>query len=273
MSRRSLAMPVAALCLAGSALLVSTTTMAQEKEKAAVAIINGVTITQDQLIGYARVNAPQANLQDQAVRTQLLQTFIGRELMYQESLKQKIDQQPAVQAVLEEARHSVLAQAYASQLLRDKPVTEAIARDIYNKQISTQTGAEYETRHILVPNEDDAKAAIVRLNKGEPFAKVAQSVSKDSSASRGGDLGWIRPEKMPSTFGSALTSLKPGKYTTTPIKTDYGWHVIYVVANRPVQPPTFEAVRDQLIKALQDQTISQRLGELQKSAKIEFIQK
>lgn len=260
--------PITAVLLGISTIAISTATMAQEKT--VVGTINGAPITQGQLIGYARVTAPQANLQDQAVRTQLLQTFVGRELLYQASLKQKLDQQPAVQAVLEETRHSVLAQAYVSQLLRDKPVTEAIARDIYDKQVGNQTGAEYHARHILVPSESEANAAINRLKKGEEFVKVAQAVSKDSSASRGGDLGWIKPEKMPPTFGSALSGLKPGKYTTTAVKTDYGWHVIYVEANRPIQPPTFEAVRDQIIKAMQDQIVSQHLGELQKEAKIVF---
>ncbi len=263
--------PIAAICLGISSVAIGTAAMAQEN--VVVGTINGAPMTQGQLIGYARVAAPQVNLQDQAARTQLLQTFIGRELLYQESLKQKVDQQPAVQAVLEETRHAVLAQAYVSQLLRDKPVTEAMARDIYDKQVGNQTGAEYHARHILVATENDATAAISRLKKGEEFTKVAQATSKDSSAARGGDLGWIKPEKMPPTFGAALSSLKPGKYTTTPVKTDYGWHVIYVEANRPIQPPTFESVRDQLIKAIQDQIVSQRLGELQKEAKIVFNEK
>lgn len=263
--------PVAILCLAASTALFGTSAVAQEKTQ--VATVNGQPVTQEQLFAYARITAPQANLQDQNVRTQLLQAFLGRELMYQEALKQKIDQQPGVQAALEETRHALLAQAYVSRLIQEKPVTEAMAHEVYDKQIATQKGVEYHARHILVPNEDDAKGAINRLRKGEDFAKLAQSVSKDSSATRGGDLGWLSPEKMPPAFAEALTQLKPGKYTTAPVKTDYGWHVVYMEANRPSQPPPFEAVRDQLMKAMQDQIVNQHLGELQKRAKIDLIKK
>jgi peptidyl-prolyl cis-trans isomerase C len=75
---------------------------------------------------------------------------------------------------------------------------------------------------------------------------------------------------MPTAFANALTALKPGKYTTTPVKTDFGWHVIQLEANRPIQPPPFEGVREQLMQGLTEQAINQHLAELQKRAKIEF---
>ena len=261
-----------AICFFGvSAAVISASATAQDQHP--VATINGQPITQEQLLTYARVTAPQANLQDQNVRTQLLQSFIGRELMYQEAVKKKIEQQPEVKAALEETRHAVMAQAYVTEMMKNKPVTEAMAREVYDKQIGSRKGIEYQTRHILVETEEDAKGAITRLKKGEDFYKVAQSVSKDSSAVRGGDLGWINPERMPAPFAEALTKLKPGKYTTSPVKTDFGWHVIQLDANRPIQPPPFEGVRDQLMKMLQEQAIAQHLAELQKSAKVELIKR
>lgn len=265
MSIKQAVMPVAAFCLGASAILAGGPAMAEQ-----FATVNGQPVTQEQLFSYARITAPQANLQDQGVRTQILNAFLGRELMYQEALKQKVDQQPEVKAAIEEARHAVVAQAYVSQLMRERPVTETMAREIYDKQIASVKGVEYQTRHILVPTEEDAKGAIARLKRGDDFAKVAQTVSKDSSAPRGGDLGWINPDKMPTAFAEALAGLKPGKYTAAPVKTDFGWHVIRVEANRPVQPPPFDGVKDQLMKAIQEQIVNQRLAELQKGAKIEF---
>lgn len=238
-----------------------------------MATINGLPVTQEQLLTYARITAPQSNLNDSNVRAQLLQSFIGRELMYQEALKKKIEQLPGVKATLEETRHAVLAQAYVAQMMKDKPVTEAMAREVYDKQIDSQKGIEYQTRHILVLSEDEAKGAIARLKKGEDFYKLAQMVSKDSSAVRGGDLGWIRTDKMPPAFSEALTKLKPGKFTTSPVKTDYGWHVIQLDANRPIHAPSFESMRDQLMKMIRDQIIAKHLAELQKDAKLELIKK
>lgn len=260
---------VVACCLGASAAFINSAALAQEGHP--LAVVNGQTITQEQLLTYARVNAPQANLQDLNVRAQLLQTYIGRELMYQEAIKEKVDQQPQVQAVLEDTRHAVLSQAYVSQLKRSNPITEEMARKVYDQQIASRKGVEYQVRHILVPTEDEAKSAILRIRRGESFAKVAQMLSKDASAVRGGELGWVDPAKMPKPFADAIKRLKPGSFTNTPVKTEFGWHVIEVDANRPITPPPFESLRDQIMKAMEDQMIKQRLADLQKNAKIELI--
>ena len=63
---------------------------------------------------------------------------------------------------------------------------------------------EIHARHILVPTEDEAKAALARVKKGEDFAKVADEVSKDPG-SQGGDLGWFTKDKMvPGVRGGGL---------------------------------------------------------------------
>ncbi len=259
---------ITTLCLTASTAFFNCSVIAQEVRP--VATVNGQPITQEQLLNYVRANAPQSDLQNPDVRSQMLQTYVGRELIYQDALKQKIDQQPAVQTSLNEMRRTVLAQAYVATLLQANPVTEAMARTIYDQQIGSRKGIEYHARHVLVPTETDATGVIARLKKGEDFGRVAQTVSKDSSSLRGGDLGWVVPEKFPATFAEAMVNLKPGKFTATPIKTDYGWHVILVEANRPVQPPPFDTVRDQIMKNLQDQAVNQHLVKLQQAAKIEL---
>lgn len=263
--------PVAIFCLGASAAFLDTSAIAAENTQ--VATLNGQPITQEQLFSYARMTVPQANLQDANVRAQIMEGYLNRELFYQEALKLKIDQLVAVKLALEESRHALLAQTYISQLLQERPVTEAMAREVYKKQISNITGVEYQARHILVKTEDEAKSVIVRLKRGEDFARLAQELSIDSTGPRGGALGWITPDKFPTAFAETLTSLKPGKYTTTAVKTDFGWHVVQVDANRPMQPPPFDGLRDQLMKALQDQILAERVRELKKSAKIEFIKR
>lgn len=262
-------MQLALVMATAPALFVGHSAHAQQLP-GVVATINGQPVTQDQLLGYVRANTPQSNLQDPAVRNQVLQSYVGRELMYQDAMRLKIDQQPAVQAAIEEARRVVIAQAYVSQLMEEAPVTEEMAREIYNQQVGARKGTEYHARHILVKSEEDAKGAIIRLKKGEDFGRVAQSVSTDSSAVRGGDLGWVMAEKYPVSFAEAMAALKPGKFTTTPVKTDFGWHIILVEANRPIQPPPFEGVRDQIMKGLRDQVVAKHMSELQKRSKIEF---
>ena len=64
--------------------------------------------------------------------------------------------------------------------------------------------SEYRLRHILVPGEQAARAALAQLGQGRGFEDVARSASLDDSAARGGDLGWRRPEGLPAPIAALL---------------------------------------------------------------------
>ena len=85
---------------------------------------------------------------------------------------------------------------------------------------------EIHARHILLPTEDEAKAALARVKDGEDFAKVANELSKDTGGD-GGDLGWFTKDRMVPEFADAAFKLKPGEISD-PVKTQFGWHIIQV---------------------------------------------
>ena len=88
---------------------------------------------------------------------------------------------------------------------------------------------EVHARHILVDSEDQAKKIIDQLNKhGADFATLAKAKSKDPAAQNGGDLGFFKKADMVPEFADAAFALKPGEVTQTPVKTQFGWHVIKV---------------------------------------------
>ena len=236
-----------------------------------VAEVNGEPIMASQLFTYAKVKNPQANLQDQAVRQQLIQAYVGRELLFQAALEQKLEEREVVQLALENQRREIISQALVAKIMAEKPITDEQVRNYYDTEIASRKDAEYKISHILVKTEDEANSVISRLNKGEDFAKVAQSVSIDSSASRGGDLGWMHPSKMPSAFGEAVKNTAVGSYSSKPVHTDFGWHVIKVEQSRPLQIPPFEQLKDRIKQALTEQVVTNYIGELQKKAKIEFF--
>jgi peptidyl-prolyl cis-trans isomerase C len=242
---------------------------AQESDKQ-IATVNGEPIMLSQLLTYAKIKNPQADLNNQTIRNQLIQAYIGRELLYQDARKQKIDQLPLVKVAVENQVHEVVTQAMMAKLLQEKPVTDAEVRSYYDKEIAGRKDAEYKVRHILVKTEEDAKKAIDRLKSGEDFAKVAQMVSIDSSASRGGDLGWTSLSRLPKDFAAAVKNAPVGKYTSKPVHTTFGWHVIKVEQSRPLQIPTFEQAKGQVQKLVTEKRISDYVEGLQKKAKIEF---
>ena len=93
-------------------------------------------------------------------------------------------------------------------------------------------------RHILVASEDEAKKIIEELNKGGDFAALAKAHSTDSGAAQGGDLGFFKKGDMVPEFAAAAFALKAGEITTTPVHTQYGWHIIKVEEHRQAPPPT-----------------------------------
>ena len=97
-----------------------------------------------------------------------------------------------------------------------------------------------QARHILIKvseivSESEGRNRLLNLkerieNKGD-FAQLARANSEDTSASRGGDLGWISPGDTVPEFERAMDALKPGE-TSAPVRSPFGWHLIQVVARR-----------------------------------------
>lgn len=86
-------------------------------------------------------------------------------------------------------------------------------------------------RHILVETEEEANDVIARFNAGEEFADLAIELSTDTgTASNGGDLGWFTYDTMVPEFAEAAFSAEVGS-VTGPVQSDYGWHVIQVIAH------------------------------------------
>ena len=127
---------------------------------------------------------------------------------------------------------------YENNLYRTK-VEEAITADVQNVQ------EQVWARHILVKTEEEAKAVLDRLNKGENFAALAQELSLDTGTKdTGGDLGWFASGKMVQAFNDAAFSLKVGEISQ-PVKTDYGYHIIQVLGheNRVVDASAFSDLK------------------------------
>lgn len=148
---------------------------------------------------------------------------------------------------------------------------------ITDKQINdyyeTMTIGDIEASHILISTEgtDDMTSAekkelkatalataneiINKLNNGEDFAKLAKEYSDDeATASKGGTLGYFNRGEMTSAFEEAAINLKVGKYTTTPVETEYGYHVIYKTAQK--DKPELKDVKEEIIETITKESIT-----------------
>ncbi len=148
--------------------------------------------------------------------------------------------------------------------------TEEAERKAYDEAAKAEPPQqEIHARHILLPTEDEAKAALARVKGGEDFAKVATELSKDPSAD-GGDLGWFTKDRMVPEFSEAAFKLKEGEISE-PVKTQFGWHIIKVEGARTKSFPPFEQVKDQAARYVSQKAESDAITKLHSAAKIELF--
>lgn len=205
-------------------------------------------------------------------KEKIIEELTKREILRQEAEKEKLSRDPSVAAKVDNALRMVLSQVAAENLVKKFVPTEDELKTEYDQRIGAMKSAEYKARHVLVDSEKAALDVIKRLEKGEDFAALAKKMSKDpGSKNSGGELGWFAPQQMVPPFSSAVVALKNGETTKTPVKTDFGWHVIQREDSREQEPPAFDAVKEQLVSFMQSEKLHQYIDELKAKAKIERL--
>jgi peptidyl-prolyl cis-trans isomerase C len=183
-----------------------------------------------------------------------------RELLVREAKKQGLDK--TSKAEMDLSAQTVLVRAYMADYLKAHPIPDELLRKEY-ENVKTQMGdKEYKVRHILVEKEDEAKDIIASLQKGEKFEKLAERSKDTGSKANGGDLDWNAPSNFVKPFADAMVTLQKGKFTTTPVQTQFGWHVIQLEDIRDAKIPGFDEVKPQLAQRMQGQVVDRYLREL-----------
>ncbi len=206
---------------------------------------------------------------DDQLRARVRQHLIQREALLQAARKTGLEKDPAVRQRMEYVRDDQLVNAYLQDWSKKNPVSDAQVWVEYDKKLKALGDTEYNARHILVEKEDDAKAIIQKLGKGEKFATLAKASMDPGSKDKGGELGWSRPNAFVPEFSQALAKLAKGKYTTTPVKTQFGYHIIMLDDSRKAANPKFEEVKAQLSQGMQQEAVQKHIGALVAKAKVE----
>jgi peptidyl-prolyl cis-trans isomerase C len=198
----------------------------------------------------------------------LLERMIDSMLVTDAGRKAHLDQTPEYQKRLKLVEDRLIQQAYLEQVIKNAQSDDKL-KAAYQQYIQQKPPREeVRARHILVKTEAEAASVIDQLNKGGDFAALAKKYSKDPGAASGGDLGYFTRDDMVPAFAAAAFALQPGQYTKTPVKTEFGWHVI-LVEDRRVKQPTFDAARADLSQKLARQAVEATVTELRQEAKVE----
>jgi peptidyl-prolyl cis-trans isomerase C len=199
----------------------------------------------------------------------LLDRLVDGALVVDAGRKEHLDQDPAVARRLKLYEDRLIQQAYVEQLIKGAESEDQLKARYQRFLEEKPAREEVHARHILVKTEAEAKSIIAQLDKGADFATLAKKDSTDPGAASGGDLGYFGRDDMVPAFTAAAFALPVGKYTETPVKTEFGWHVILVEDHRVKKPPSFAEAREQVSQLLARDIIQAKLKELREAAKIE----
>lgn len=235
-----------------------------------VAKVNGVAIPPQRAELLLRERTQQGQPDSPQVRAAVRDELVNREIISQAAEKSGLTKQAELQNELDLVRQTVIVQAYLRDYIRSHPVTDAEMQKEY-EQIKSELGnREYKARHILVETEAEAKGLIAELKKGAKFEDLAKKSTKDDGTrQRGGDLDWQSPGTFDKDFSSAMIKLAKGKYTETPVKTRFGYHVIQLEDTRDAKHPPFAEVKANLAQRLQRLRVEKLIAELRAKAKVE----
>ncbi len=219
----------------------------EKRDDPVVAIVNGAPIQRSDVEeARGRLPARMRQLPLQAVFDLLLDSLINTKLVAGQAREQGLHEEEKIKRQMARIEDQILERAFLVRYI-EKRVTEDTLQERYKKLVEETKGKEeISARHILVETEGRAREIIADLKKGEDFAELAKKRSTGPSAAAGGDLGFFSADQMVPEFAEAAFALDKGQFTETPVKTQFGWHVIKVEDRRAAKPPAVEEVSETL---------------------------
>jgi peptidyl-prolyl cis-trans isomerase C len=268
-SSKSVNLIVAGLMM-GTALLLGACSE-EEDSSPIVATVNDSPIRESEIT--AQLEGIPAQLlqgREDQVRQQILDQLIQRTLVLQEAERLNLDNDPEFQKQLHNL-HDQLTYNTVIQKKLEEALTDDAVHAAYEATKAQRAFPAVKASHILVETKKDAED-ILKVVTPKNFAEIAQAKSKGPSAQNGGDLGWFRKESMLPAFAEAAFATAPGTVAKQPVKTQFGWHVIYVEAKNDRFIPPFENVADALQAEMSQQIVQGYLADLKSKANIDIKQ-
>ena len=263
--------------LVATLTLISVTACSQEGANneaaslgsARVAVVNGQPVAESVLRMYA-LTAERKNLEEMSPedRERVLDDLIGLELLAQQATKDGLTSSRTLAAQLELQRLRLVANAMATDYIEKNPPSDADIQAIYDENLPLLAGEQYKARHILVATKEDAESVIAQLRQGSDFVALAQERADGPTGPNGGALDWFTLDSMPPPFAAAVRGMTVGSYSTEPVQTDFGFHVILLEETRKQEPPGLADIRDDLASAAQRKRLDDYIKALRESATV-----
>ncbi|MFT7878840.1 MAG: peptidylprolyl isomerase [Sulfurimonas sp.] len=263
------------LKLAKTSLFVAAATLSLAASDVLLTV-NGKNITKQDaqvLVSAAAPNTSYTDLKPQEqemIKERLIEKVLFKEL----AKKEGIENDPEYKKSLEMIKSELAINVWMKKQLDNVVVSDSEAKDFYEKNSDKfKKEATLHARHILVESEDDAQKIINDLKSlqgkalQEKFIALAKEKSTGPSAPNGGDLGTFKKGQMVPAFSEAVWALQEGKITTKPVKTRFGYHVIYLEKKNPASTMDYKEIKPQIVATLKQKQFTAKIQEMAKELK------
>lgn len=233
----------------------------------AVATVNGGKIMLSDVQNVKAANPQIAPLPLNAIYEPLLDNLIDLTVVADAAKKEKLQDSAEFKKMMKDVERQLLARLYLEQQAK-KLQTKDKLKEMYEQyKRNNPPQEEMSAAHILLKTEKEAKDVIKQLEKGADFADLANKLSENKGL-EGGDLGYFTRELMVPEFSEAVFRMKEGEISKTPVKTQFGYHVIKAGPRRLTEVPSFEEMEKELAQTQASEAVEEVVKGLRKDAKI-----
>lgn len=253
------------------ALLLNTMSLTASE---VVAVVNGEKITQEDVNRFVSSSIPGAKFShlNEVQKKSVINQMIERKLFIEKAKEVHIEKNPEFIEALRKVRENLMLDYWMKEKVDEIVISEKDAKAYYTKNASKFNRAgSVKVRHILLGTKSEAVDVIRQLLKSKELKKKFIALAKDKSTGpssvNGGELDWFIQEQMVPEFSDAAFLLKKGSITDKPIKTQFGYHVIYLEDKKKKGAIPFIEVKKDIVKALRVAQFKTKLDNLSKKLK------
>ncbi|XOB62784.1 peptidyl-prolyl cis-trans isomerase [Campylobacterota bacterium DY0563] len=239
--------------------------------------VNGEKITSDDINSVIRNAKVDFDKLPKKTKNKVLEQIVEKKLLTDKALKSGVKSDAKYKEALAKVEKELALEVWMQNESKKIKISDNDAKDFYNKNKDKfKVPATLEARHILTKTEKEAKDIIKTLdkasNKKDEFVKLAKEKSVGPSGPKGGYLGKFPENQMVPEFSKAAKALKANTYTKAPVKTQYGYHVIYLEGKEAPKTLSFDDVKAKIKQMVFQEKfqniIKAQVDELKSKAKI-----
>jgi peptidyl-prolyl cis-trans isomerase C len=262
----------AVICIAASFLVGGPAFSAGKKPDPVVARVNGEKILQSHVDTFRASLPPEAKaLPPQTLMPMIISSMVETRLVAADARRKGMHQTELFKSRIARIENELLQSDYMRALMAEKLTEDLMQKRYQDLVVKSLNSDEVHARHILLTTEAAANEVIVALDKGGDFATLAKEKSTGPSGPGGGDLGFFKAKDMVGPFSKAAFAMKKNEYTKKAIKTQFGWHVIYVVDRRKGAAPGIEESRKTLVQQITRDLRADLIKELTATADVKIM--